>query len=27
MEFVNMADQTLLIKNADILCTMQEGGE
>ena len=27
MEFVNMADQTLLLKNADILCTMQEGGE
>ena len=27
MEFVNMADQTLLLKNADILCTMQEGGD
>ena len=27
MEFVNMADQTLLLKNADILCTMLEGEE
>ena len=27
MEFVHMADQTLLLKNADILCTMQEGGD
>ncbi|MDA7593054.1 8-oxoguanine deaminase [Rhodobacteraceae bacterium] len=27
MDFVNMPDQTLLLKNADILCTMQEGGE
>jgi len=27
MEFVHMADQTLLLKNADILCTMQEDGD